>query len=210
MPNPMWFENLKVYLFKTYGKSPGKMLVHTGVAGWILSSAAQIVAIMCNDKLSKEQKMFMVPQEFADAIVNIVSFYAVTQSVSYLASKLVSCGKLLPKSVHNYIIKSGLGKQIGKFNFDIAKHVKMPKDIRKEYELFKNGTDVIGAITGSVISCNLITPVLRNIYASHRQHSNIAKYNDLNPSLQNGNKTNNPIYKPAHIQTFMNSGSLKV
>lgn len=39
-----------------YSDDIGKMLVHTGVIGWILSSAAQVTAIVINDKLSKEQK----------------------------------------------------------------------------------------------------------------------------------------------------------
>ena len=43
-------------LYKAYGGSMGKMLIHTGVIGWALSSAAQIFAIAINDKIHKKQK----------------------------------------------------------------------------------------------------------------------------------------------------------
>ena len=197
------FGDMKVWLFKNYGTDPGKMLIHTGVAGWILSSAAQIIAIMTNDKVSKEQKMFMIPQEFADATVNIISFIAITQSVKYLSSKLVSCGKLLPKKVFDFLKNEGYGKAIGKFSFDIGKHVKMPKDIKADYNAFKDGIDVIGTIAGSVVSCNIVTPILRNKYASYRQKENIAKLNKQNPNP-------NDNIRRTSLQTFMSNGSLKV
>ena len=38
-----------------------KMLIWTGVAGWGLSSLAQMAAVATNDKLSAEQKSFLLP-----------------------------------------------------------------------------------------------------------------------------------------------------
>ena len=79
MVKPSLFMKAKDYIAGRYGDDIGKMLVHTGVIGWILSSAAQVVAIVINDKIPKEQKMFLIPQEIADAGVNIASFYLITQ-----------------------------------------------------------------------------------------------------------------------------------
>ena len=73
MVKPVWIQKMCDAIASKYSDDIGKMLVHTGVIGWILSSAAQVTAIVINDKLSKEQKMYMVPQELADAAVNIVS-----------------------------------------------------------------------------------------------------------------------------------------
>ena len=88
------FSTFKTYIFKKYGENPGTMLVHTGALGWILSSMAQVSAVVVNDKISPEQKSFLIPQEIADAFINIVSFYVITSSFKNLASKLVSSGKI--------------------------------------------------------------------------------------------------------------------
>jgi hypothetical protein len=45
------------WVAKHYGDNVGKMLIHTGVVGWILSSAAQVVAIVINDEIPKKQKI---------------------------------------------------------------------------------------------------------------------------------------------------------
>ena len=57
MPNSM-FKNILNKIATAYGKNPGKMLVHTGVIGWVLSSAAQVCAIVLNDKIPKSRKCF--------------------------------------------------------------------------------------------------------------------------------------------------------
>ena len=211
MLRPQWFENFKVNFFKRYGAQPGKMLIHTGIIGWVMSSLAQISAIIINDKIPKEQKMFMIPQEFADALINIASFYAVTRSMTGVANKAVKCGKLLPKSIKDYIIKSNLGKNLGKYNLDIGKHLRLPRNIKDEYLEFKNGIDVTATLIGSIVSCNIITPILRNIYASHRQKHNIAKMNTPKDPARPQSKYSK--YSPLggkSIYSFTNRGDLRV
>jgi hypothetical protein len=211
MLRPQWFENFKVNFFKRYGTQPGKMLIHTGIIGWVMSSLAQISAIIINDKIPKEQKMFMIPQEFADALINIASFYAVTRSMTGVANKAVKCGKLLPKSIKDYIIKSNLGKNLGKYNLDIGKHLRLPRNIKYEYLEFKNGIDVTATLIGSIVSCNIITPILRNIYASHRQKHNIAKMNTPKDPARPQSKYSK--YSPLggkSIYSFTNRGDLRV
>ena len=78
MPSSNLFSKFKTTLYKNYGENPGNMLVHTGVLGWILSSLAQVSAVVFNDQIPKEQKSFLIPQEIADAAVNIISFYVIT------------------------------------------------------------------------------------------------------------------------------------
>ena len=158
-----WFSNFKSSLYKNYGENPGKMLVHTGVLGWILSSLAQVSAVVFNDKISAEQKSFLIPQEIADAGINILSFYLITSSFKNIASKLVSTGKLTTKTIKNGL-KNNVD-QIGKLSFDIGKLENVPEG----YKSFKNGVDVFASIIGSIISCNIVTPVLRNEYAAKKQ-----------------------------------------
>lgn len=162
-------------LFERYGENPGSMLVHTGVLGWILSSAAQVSAIIFNDKISPEQKSFLIPQEIADGAVNIASFYIVTSSFKRLASKLVKTGKLTTNGIKKSLLEQGIDKsKIGKLDFDIGKLENVPEG----YKPFKNGVDVIASTIGSILSCNIITPVIRNQYASKRQKEIVAKMNN--------------------------------
>lgn len=167
-------------LFERYGENPGSMLVHTGVLGWILSSAAQVTAVIFNDKISPEQKSFLIPQEVADGAINIASFYLVTSSFKRLASKLVKTGKLTTNGIKKSLLEQGIDKsKIGKLDFDIGKLENIPEG----YKPFKNGVDVIASTVGSIISCNIITPVLRNRYASKRQKATIVKMQLKNTEL---------------------------
>lgn len=166
------FSSFKTSLYKNYGENPGKMLVHTGVLGWILSSLAQISAVVFNDKISPEQKSFLIPQEMADAGINILSFYLITSSFKNLASKLVSCGKLTTKSIKGALTPEQV-KKLGSYDFNIGELSNIPKD----YKSFKNGVDVIASTIGSIISCNYVTPILRNQYAADKQKKVIAHMN---------------------------------
>ena len=136
------FNGFKTLVAKHYGSNTGKMLIHTGVIGWILSSAAQVAAIVINDKIPKEQKMYLIPQEIADAAVNIVSFYAITQTFSSVAKRLVTSGKLLPKSVKDWMSVKGLLGKIGKSTSDIYK-AGLSASAKKRLDVFKEGIDVI-------------------------------------------------------------------
>lgn len=188
------FNKFKTYLFKNYGENPGTMLVHTGALGWLLSSLAQIFAVAVNDKISPEQKSFLIPQEFADACINILSFYLVTSSFKNFASKLVSSGKLSTKSIRNALTKQGIkDSMIGSADFNIGKLNNIPKD----YKPFKNGVDVIASTAGSIISCNVITPILRNEYGAVRQKQIVSK-------MHSKNKNYNVYYK-CSINDFQNS-----
>lgn len=169
------FMNVKNYLYKNYGEAPGKMLVHTGVLGWILSSAAQVTAVVFNDKISPKEKVFLIPQECADAAVNILSFYIVTNTFKNIGSKLVSTGKLATPKIKNYIKNNNLTDKVGKITADIK--TGMRGDIREHYTDFKNGVDVITSTAGSILSCNIITPILRNQYAANKQKEILARKN---------------------------------
>lgn len=174
------FNRIKDNIARKYGGNMGKMLIHTGVIGWVLSSAAQVAAIVINDKIPKEQKMFLIPQEMADACVNIASFYLITQSFTSVTSKLVSTGKWLPQSVRTFLNKSDLANKVGKKGFDVLKHGKLPEELITKYKKFENGMDFIGTTLGSVLSCNIVTPIIRNEIAARRQKSSIAKMNSSN------------------------------
>ena len=206
------FSQFKSVMYKNYGENPGKMLVHTVVLGWILSAMAQVSAVVFNDKISKEQKSFLIPQEMADAAINIISFYVITSSFKNLASKLVSTGKLSTVKIKNYI-KSKVAnpsEYIGKLSSNIEKDF---PEIKGDYKAFKNGVDVVASTVGSIISCNIVTPILRNEYAAKRQKEAIAKMRSDNPVKSNDLKQVRPLNMDSYIQLAAGkypSGSLKI
>lgn len=215
MVKPSLFMKAKDYIAGRYGDDIGKMLVHTGVIGWILSSAAQVAAIVINDKIPKEQKMFLIPQEIADAGVNIASFYLITNCFKSFASKFVKSGKWAPKSVREFLNASPkLKEKVGKVGFDILKDVKnIPEKIAKDYKFFEDGVDVVATTVGSVLSCNIVTPLLRNRFASDRQKTGIARMNANSKKDQNSDvKTiQRPTMETFKTLSYANpSGSLKI
>ena len=157
-------------IYKNYGENPGEMLLHTGTIGWILSCLAQVGAIITNDKIAPEQKTFLIPQELGDGLINIISFYVLTSSVKNLCSKAVLNGKIANKAIKNYLTKNKLEKNIGKIDFDIKKTANF-SDVKDEFISFKNGVDILASTAGSVLSCNIVTPILRNEFASREQKS---------------------------------------
>jgi len=210
MHKPQIFKTVINKIADTYGNDPGKMLVHTGVIGWALSSMAQVFAIALNDKISKEQKLFLVPQEIADAGVNILSFYLITQSFKSVALKLVNTGKWLPASVKNFL-KDNNVKDVGKKSFDVLKHGNLNKTLESDFNEFRNGIDVIATTAGSIISCNLVTPVVRNEIASRRQKQSLAKINSGNNNfnIADINKLNTEYYTTPSVRNFQSAAYAK-
>lgn len=195
MVKPSLFMKAKDYIAGRYGDDIGKMLVHTGVIGWILSSAAQVVAIVINDKIPKEQKMFLIPQEIADAGVNIASFYLITQSFKSVASKLLTTAKWAPKVVKDFLSKNKLADKIGKTDFNLFKDVKMPPDVLDKATDFRDGVDVVATTAGSILSCNIVTPLLRNEIAAHRQKTLIGKMNGTDKKQESAVVGQKPVFE---------------
>lgn len=176
--------HLKNDMYQCYGKDSGKMLVHAGVVGWITSALAQIAAVVFNDKIPSDQKKFLVPQEIADAAFNIASFYIITNSAKDIGKMLVSTGKWSNQAIRNFVKENAKKINIndikmGDTSTNLEKTFKDRGEISEEfykiYSPFKNGVDMITTAVGSVISCNIVTPILRNKFASKHQKDAIAR-----------------------------------
>ncbi len=97
--------NIKTFLFE---KDLSTALIVTSALGWVLSSLGQIFGMLRNDKLSKEEKKFLIPQEMADAVVNIGSFLLITKSVSKFTKWLASSGKIITKDISKFCSENGI------------------------------------------------------------------------------------------------------
>ena len=177
MPSP--FQRVLNWVAEKFSNDPAQMLVITGVAGWTLSSLAQIGAILFNPKISNEKKSFLVPQEAADALVNILSFFVITQSTKKLASSLFSTGKFAPKSVRAFLDKNKelYGKKVGKLDFNLDEVLKNDKKLLDSYETYKSLGTTAATIGAGILATNIITPLGRNVVASKSQKLYIAGKN---------------------------------
>lgn len=170
---------------KKFAHDPSKMIIWTGVAGWTLSALAQTGAVILNDKIPDDQKGFLVPQELLDAAINIGLFFCFTQAAKHSVSKLFRTGKFAPSKVRQYLNerKDIYGDKVGKFDFDLDKVKEL--DILSfpdgEYMSCKNYYTALATVSAGILSSNLITPIVRNKYASKAQKRYI-DYKHENPT----------------------------
>ena len=198
MFNP--FKSALNWVAKHFRKDASKMLIWTGVAGWTLSSLAQISAVLFNPKLSKEQKSFLAPQEFADAAVNIGSFFLVTQVAKKSVSKMFSTGKFAPQKVRKFLNKHKdiYGKKVGKLDFDLDEVLKKDNLFpREEYWACKNFGTTIATVGAGIVSSNIITPILRNQMASKMQKNYIDNKNKYDNKIK---EVKAPIIKSTNMK----------
>lgn len=171
-------DNVLNWVAKNFRKDASKMLIWTGVAGWTLSSLAQVGAVLFNGNISNEKKSFLVPQEMADAAVNIGSFFLITQAAKKMTAKLFATGKFAPKAVRAYLEKNKdlYSQKIGKLDFDLdevlKKHSDFPKD---EYYACKNFGTTLATVGAGIVSSNIVTPIIRNNMASKMQQNYLSK-----------------------------------
>ena len=189
-------KNVIEWVARTFSKDASKMLIWTGVAGWTLSSLAQITAVVVNPKISNEQKSFLIPQEFWDAVVNVGCFFLITQATKKTVTKLFKTGKFAPDSVRKFINKHSdiYEKKVGNLDFDLDKVKKLHTDFpTDEYHACKNFATTLATVAAGVLSSNIVTPIIRNAMASRVQKRYIV------------NKQKTQIDKPAENKSQLNN-----
>ena len=173
-PIAKFFDNLKIAIYNKYSQNPAKLLVFAGTLGWALSCCAQVGAIVFNEKLSKKDKQFLIPQEIADGAVNVGLYFGITSAAQKYTEKIIENGKVMFKEVEaplksvlatkNLSLKEALKQNGGKIS-NILQGTKHAENFIK----LKGGASLMTAVVGSVISCNILTPLIRNIIGSKWQ-----------------------------------------
>ena len=175
------FQRCLEWVCETFKADTSKMIIITGTLGWILSSIAQLGAIVANPKISSEKKSFLLPQEFMDAVVNVCGFFFITMLTKKCVQKMATTGKIASKTVRDYINKNeDIKTKVGKLdlNLDEVLAKKAPEEVVKSYNSYKNFATTMGTIGASVLSCNMITPLIRNKTASRVQKTYIDMQNN--------------------------------
>ncbi len=186
------FRKPKEWIFETFKDDTSKMIIGTGTLGWIISSLAQIGAIAGNPKISSEKKSFLLPQELMDAAINVLGFFVITMLTKVGIKKMASTGKIAPQTVRDFLNKNkDLYKdKIGKIDFNLDEVLsKKPeyKDIYNSYKSYENFAATMGTIGASVLSCNIVTPLIRNKTASRVQQTYIDMKNNPEAYRNSGN-----------------------
>ena len=189
----LW-DGTKNYIYKHYGQESGKMIVHAGVITWITSSASQVFAIALNKKVPEDQKKFLIPQEIADGALNVLAFYLMTNSMKNISSKLISSGKWSTKNIRTFVHKNApeLESKMGDLSTNLGEKFKDNDEFHKCYDQFKGGADMIAACVGSVVSCNAITPFLRNSIGARQQKQSIEREKIIQKQTLYPNYSKNP------------------
>lgn len=174
---PSLFQRNLNWIYENFKKDTSKMLIATGTLGWALSSLAQGLAVLANTKISNEKKSFLLPQELMDAIVNVGGFFCFTMLTKKCISKMAKTGKIAPESVRKFLNSHAEYKdKVGKLDFNLDEVLKNRPEyvpFNNSYLSHKNFVTTMGTIGASVLSCNIITPVIRNFTASNVQKSYI-------------------------------------
>ena len=75
-----WIESkaksIAEFVYRNFeAKGSGNMILLTTMAGIALSTIAQTIAIIANNKYSAPQKAFMIPQELTDGCITIYRYF---------------------------------------------------------------------------------------------------------------------------------------
>lgn len=176
MARPPILEKISNFIYKNFAGKPGTFLLVAGTIGWTASSTSQIIAMLINDKIPDAQKKFLIPQEMADAAINIASFFCFTRLCTRMGEKLVESGRLATPKIRGFLTKYKMDSKVCTDSFNILKAPQLnemdknfDKDFSKAYYNLADGVSFVSSTIGSIISCNIITPILRNKFASMRQ-----------------------------------------
>lgn len=131
------FKRTLTTLYEKFAKNDNtaRLIIVASTGCMILASIANLIGISIDRKTSKEEKLFLLPQEAADGVLNIGLYYFCSEAMRKAAVKAVDSGKVIFK--------------------DVAKN-------SPEFIKGREGVALVASIIGSIVSSNIITPIIRN------------------------------------------------
>jgi len=203
------FQKFLTKIYENFHADTAKMLIYTGIAGYALSSLAQIAGIAFSSKFSNEQKSFLIPQESGDALANIGTFLAITTMTKKTVLTLFKTGKWGTKSVKEFLnSKPELAKRIGNLDFDVEKYL-TDKTLLNNYNSCKALGTTVATIVAGIVSSSIITPIIRNNLASKRQKQYIANMHNYEKTEKHTVKSE-PAFKSTYMYTRNYNTDLRI
>ncbi|MDD3420267.1 MAG: hypothetical protein PHE78_06675 [Candidatus Gastranaerophilales bacterium] len=159
-------------LYKRSNSNNGPLIV-LGAFGWFVSMLAQLAGIKSNKKLTPDKKKFLYEQEKNEGICNIGLYLLFTSTLSGVADALHRKGKILTKATKPIIEKFAKENNFDSIDDVYAKAKSLGKNVVAymkeikpgiELEPFakKSGVATAATILASILSCNIVTPILKN------------------------------------------------
>lgn len=197
-------EKVCSWFLQKYSDDTSNLFLHAGAIGWILSSLAQTVAIAVNNKIDSNKKRFLVPQEIADGIANVGLFYTLTSSITALAKKLMNMKKIKfdESDAVEKILNISKGTNLQELMIPAKNLNDEQLKLATKYHGKIVGMAVFVSLSVQIIACNILTPILRNKYASHRQQKFLMEQRENfihNPELSRSYQSR------VDMKTFLNS-----
>lgn len=206
-------------IYKNISVDSGLMILCTSIIGIMLSSIAQSFAVATNKNYTKEQKMFMVPQELSEGVVTILSLLLVTTPFKVFAKKYVNSGKLMNSDMIKYCKDNNLLDKRGKINLKktlnntvnkiitsdqfIKSDPKIQEKILEPHvnmqinlQTLDDSISAIATTAGGILSTAFVTPLARNKVASAYQKKQL--------------ESNKEQTKQIYAQTYNYNDSLKI
>ncbi|MBQ7286903.1 MAG: hypothetical protein IJW73_03990 [Candidatus Gastranaerophilales bacterium] len=212
----------------------GNILLVINAMGMVFAALSNTYAAAVDKNTSAEDKKFLVPAGLVTGVANIGLYYAMTVKI------IDGLKNSVDKSIKNMKSEDLAQKAKGLIDKKIAKE-KAPEVVESMKKLFKNedGTvtqkaidlykdnskaaaGVLGAFTGAVVGCAILTPIIRDVSAYFVQ-----KYMEKkNPEMKE--QPYKPYFEPTRIESarygevkkqplsmksymaFTNGGNLKV
>lgn len=235
------------FVYEKFTKNVGSFLLWVGITGWIISCVNQTIAILINDKIPTKQKKFLIPQEISDGIINTILFAAFTRSFTKVGEKMVQSGRLATKELRDIYktklhegktIESLIKTEMESINKNSGKALNISElpvmndksvsgfnqEHNKKYFNFADGVSFVFSTIGSIISCDFVTPFVRNKIASARQKQYLLSQQNTenkqqpvdpvvinSPVLPAQNKIGTDTYRPKVANMALTSkGSMRV
>lgn len=192
------------WVYKKFSNDAPKMIITTSIIGWTLSMLAQVLAIGVNPKIKEEQKVFLIPQEINDALVNICSFLIITLPTKTTVSNMFATGKFAPKSVREYLQKNQklYADKIGKLDFNLEEVLRKNKpELVDKFLTYKNFGTTVATVGAGIIAANIVTPLIRNKMASKFQKTYINEIKTINKEGETSTQNNNAVVKKQEVHS---------
>lgn len=125
--------------------NPAQFLRYTAAGTYSLSTMMQAYGISKNKNIPEKEKSFLIPQELFNGALQLATFLTIATSLENWGRKLAQQGKI--------VAKTGVPNTPG----------------------FINGIAVAFSLIGTVLSFNLVTPLLRNPIAYYIQKKRAQK-----------------------------------
>ncbi len=136
------FKRGLTYLYNRFAKvdNTAELINYASTGCMILASIANLIGISIDKKTSKNEKMFLIPQEAADGLTSIALYFGFSEGMRKSAAKLMDTEKIQLRGID----------------------LKSPN-----FKKGREGVLIVASLIGSILAGSVITPIVRNIVGAH-------------------------------------------